>query len=684
MDGNDISGVDKISIHCMNSTGGNILITSPIDMGSSNFCAETIVIDTIFAKTGATVSVLANLVANDVQTPTVGVNTITSLGGINTEILVQKDFNMDCNDLREVETIFTDNIDSKSGGAITVHKDLDLGANSIIVVNITTPKVNTDCISVDVASEITFTDPIIMSNMDIMDVNNIFMIGFGPVFPATDVVVGGHLDMQTTFDVIDARDVQVTSLSSTPGGTILVNDDIDMNTNNIGNVTAITSTTITAIDINVDTISPNVGTEVVYTASIDMAGFSLTEVDQISGNGGNPIEIISVLDLQGNDITMVNSLETDILNSFLAAMITVNDDIIMNSSNIDMDSNNIDNVNNLTVANLFGVSPINVNDDFDMNTNDITDVGTLFTSNIGDVGGEVDFLSNVNMNANDIIGINVLGVTTLNATTVSTSNLESPGATININDNIDMNTNNILDIGTLFTSNIGDVGGEVDLLAKINMGGFSISDVGTLSVSNIDDVGGEVDFLSNINMNSNDIENGFEIQAENLTSLDTPEPATVLGEGKIFKEAGDVNLYYKSDASATKWTLNTSTGGPFTTYLFGTFGGSITPVIAPSPIFTVVTPLLPAGTYLFAYEYTAFNILGGTASLAVSIPLIPPLLDLQTIVFIPSVLGSTINIGRFAEIIVPAPMIITIIVEVAFLLGVTTYDSRAFYLYNTS
>jgi len=166
--------------------------------------------------------------------------------------------------------------------------------------------------------------------------------------------------------------------------------DLDMNSNDIINVSNTTSGVINCLTINSTDVKTN---RVFLTGTLDVTqnninNVNILDVDNIQSS--NPaINVNTPIDMNVNNIQRVGDLETSTISALTSSINMVN--------NVSLQNNNITSVGSIT-ANVVdaqttstlvlnsGINPdLDVNTNLDLNTNNITNVGNLEVSSINSI-----------------------------------------------------------------------------------------------------------------------------------------------------------------------------------------------------------------------------------------------------------------------------------------------------------
>jgi len=343
------------------------------------------------------------------------------------------------------ETSFVDTDIVLKDGSVAMTGDLDLNNNSLL--NAGNISINTNTISstgfLDFVSgsteRINFkSDSGILSleNNNVGSGVNIELAQFGAtnfnIIKNTgnvDLCAESNDTVEFTTDCFGTNKKVI--LNPTTSTTQLRDYDLDMNSNDITNVSNTTSNSINVL--------------------------TLTSTDVKTNN----IILLSNLDMKDNNISNLASLDVDTLQSGNPAI-----DVL---DNFDMNINNIERVNNLQTATISALSSsINMSNNVSLSNNNIINVGTI-TANVvdaqttstlvlnGGINPDIDVNANLDLdNVYEIKGVTNVQTTDLNTDTLSAN---APATEIKLGANTDLNLDGNSIIGLELINGIQPSGG---------------------------------------------------------------------------------------------------------------------------------------------------------------------------------------------------------------------------------
>jgi hypothetical protein len=331
---------------------------------------------------------------------------------------------MNGQDISNIDSITVDTVNSRSNGPVTFTDDICISAGNVLQVDTLQTKSN---------GPLTLSNDLCIDSANLLAVDTIESKSNGPLTFTDDVTVqaGNVLNAPTTnIDTINAlttsgaitisddlcidaaNTLQVDTIESkTPANPVNINDDLTT-TGNIssgGNITigflAGNGTTPIRIDNNGTIILGNAQTQ---TSNIVCATIRV-ETPLIQSKDANPLNVGSNMDLFCNDISNVEALTVDTVNSKSNGPVTFTDDITVQAGNVL-------NTNTLNSTTMDGT--ITINDDVTIASDETLTVDTIDTTS-----GTLTILDNVDMNCMELGNVDELVVSNISSKGLDLGNL---------------------------------------------------------------------------------------------------------------------------------------------------------------------------------------------------------------------------------------------------------------------
>lgn len=344
------------------------------------------------------------------------------------------------------------------------------------------------------------------------------------------------------YDIVNAGDIQSTTLSPSSGTTISMLGNLDMNANTITDVNR----------INVDNIFPNVVETVTFGSSIGLSNYNIESVNTIDTNTisaftNSYITSTSDLNMNGNNLTDVNIVYVDNIQSATSSEVLFNSDIFM-------EGHAIARASNIATDELSGGSSgtVTLMNHFDANNQDILNVANLSLTNIeGNGSGPIELQSAIAGNNNELLGMG----------TITTSLIEGiDGSSLYVGSTIDMNYYAITDVSGILTDSISaySLDALLGVRSDIDMNGGNINNINGIQLDTIEsNTGTNVLFHTDIDMNGNNILNVGNITASGDVVF--PDGIDLLDSN--ISNVNQINVDYLQSNTNSAIALNSNING---------------------------------------------------------------------------------------------------------------------------
>jgi len=500
--------------------------------------------------------------------------------------------------IHDLNILFTNQIVSNGS---TIHIGSDLIATAVNLTGLA--QVGTDSLSDGYSSNGILLGTNIKGNgQNIANVGAFSSATIGASTGNTSVGFTTNLNMNS--NNISAVGTIGTNNISAPSGTITLQNNLNANSKNISGIDFLSTTNLSGNGGGAIELGGNIAGN-----DYMIDGLGNVGTTNISGVSGSNVTMSTNLDMSGHSILNVSpfpiinatNIHADNIYSLTGTTVTFHNDIVMAGTTEITGAYLItsDAINTDTIATQRATT-IEVRNDFVMDGNNITNVGTVSTTNeyVDNLypltGSTITMNGSLNLNNNNVSAIRNLSADQINTDVLNSLN----GAGITLQDSIFLNSQtlygggfaSILDVATLTgsTLQIDSIfpytgAGDILLHTNFNMNNNNIYGIQTLGThqTNTDlltsnTVGADIILLTNFNLNNNNI---YGVQALSTYQTNTDELNSLNGGGITLQD--DVylnahNLYGGGFASI--FDLNTVTGNIFqTNYIYPyTGGGDIT------------------------------------------------------------------------------------------------------------
>ena len=429
----------------LNATGVNLtgLLQVGTDTLSNGFSSNGILLGTTLKGNGQTI---ANVGA--FSTATIGASTGNTSVGFTTNL------NMNSNTISAVGTIGTNNISAPSG-TITLQNNLNANSQNISGINFlyTSNLVGNGGGAIELGGNIAGND-FAIDSLGNVGTTNISGVSGSNVTMSTNLDMTGHSILNiANFPNLNTTNIHTDNIYALSGTTVTFHNDIVM-----AGTTEITGAyLITSDAINIDAIAAQRYTTIEVRNGFVMDGNDITSVGTLSATT-----------LNGTDVN-ASTINADIYNSLNNAGITLGDDIYLNAHTL-FGGDYASILNLLTISgttlNITNILPyvggadIAVGTNFTMNNHDVSNVGTLYATNVhvdnltSSIGSGIQLYDSLYLNGNGLFGSGISAVYDMNVISGYSLQIDSifpytAGGDITLNTNFNMNGQNINNVNNL-------------------------------------------------------------------------------------------------------------------------------------------------------------------------------------------------------------------------------------------